>query len=84
MYIDGCFWHVCPEHSRKVLANNSYWEPKLARNQQRDRETDIILGQHGWIAVRFWEHEEAEAVANKVISVLEERYAQVGNVRADV
>lgn len=81
VFIDGCFWHVCPEHSREVLVNNSYWAPKLARNRERDRETDALLRQHGWLTVRFWEHEESDAVADKVASLLIDRQVQVRDSR---
>jgi DNA mismatch endonuclease (patch repair protein) len=43
VYVDGCFWHACPDHATTPAANRTYWEPKLARNVQRDRETDTLL-----------------------------------------
>jgi DNA mismatch endonuclease (patch repair protein) len=43
VYVDGCFWHACPDHGTTPAANRAYWEPKLARNVQRDRETDTLL-----------------------------------------
>jgi DNA mismatch endonuclease (patch repair protein) len=47
VYCDGCFWHRCPEHGQIPKANRDYWEPKLARNVERDRETDAALAEAG-------------------------------------
>lgn len=58
VFMDGCFWHRCPEHWRGVVTNAPYWEPKLERNWERDRETDAALRmEHGYEVVRVWEHE---------------------------
>lgn len=63
VFIDGCFWHGCPTHATFPKQNANYWTPKLARNAQRDRETDELLGVAGWRVLRYWEHEESSAVA---------------------
>jgi DNA mismatch endonuclease, patch repair protein len=57
VFVDGCFWHCCPEHFRAPSRNLSYWEPKLARNVERDRAQDAALAAVGWTVVRIWEHE---------------------------
>src|SRR5262249_29772393 len=57
VFVDGCFWHCCPEHGSQPAANTWYWEPKLRRNVERDRAADAALGQAGWTVVRLWEHE---------------------------
>lgn len=63
VFVDGCFWHCCPDHGTQPARNLDYWAPKLARNVQRDREQDAALLAHGWRVVRIWEHEPlAEAV----------------------
>lgn len=56
VFLDGCFWHGCPEHGRPPKSNNSYWEPKLAKNARRDVEQTRILTEAGWIVIRVWEH----------------------------
>jgi DNA mismatch endonuclease, patch repair protein len=56
VFIDGCFWHACPEHGSKPKSNEWYWSPKLARNVERDRAADEALAQAGWTVVRLWEH----------------------------
>jgi DNA mismatch endonuclease (patch repair protein) len=59
VFVDGCFWHSCPEHGRTPKANRGYWEPKLARNVERDRSNDAALVDHGWRVLRFFEHVDA-------------------------
>ena len=57
VFVDGCFWHVCPEHGRQPTTNDWYWTPKLRRNVERDRTTTAALERNGWQVVRIWEHE---------------------------
>lgn len=71
VFIDGCFWHGCPEHgTRTFKTNGEYWTPKIARNVARDRETSELLIEAGWTVLRYWEHdppgEVAQAVARTV------------------
>jgi DNA mismatch endonuclease, patch repair protein len=56
VFIDGCFWHCCPDHGQIPQANRGYWEPKLARNIERDRQNDELLEREGWKVLRFFEH----------------------------
>ena len=60
VYVDGCFWHMCPEHSTMPATNAAWWKAKLEGNRMRDRRTDEVLARHGWEVVRVWEHEEPE------------------------
>jgi DNA mismatch endonuclease, patch repair protein len=64
VFVDGCYWHSCPEHGRSPKSNTFYWGPKLERNRQRDLEVDRALKAHGWQVLRFWEHEDPEEVAS--------------------
>lgn len=66
VFVDGCFWHCCPEHGRQPSINGSYWSPKLERNRQRDRQNTEALVQAGWRVVRVWEH---QSVAECVVLV---------------
>jgi len=66
VFVDGCFWHVCPEHGTAPKSNADWWAAKLARNVQRDRETDMHLTELGWKVVRIWEHESPESAADRV------------------
>lgn len=63
VFIDGCFWHGCPEHFVPPKANADYWGPKIARNRERDSETTAALEHEGWTVLRFWEHEDPREVA---------------------
>jgi DNA mismatch endonuclease (patch repair protein) len=64
VFVDGCFWHGCPQHGSLPKSNRGYWEPKLARNAQRDLRNDAALRAAGWSVVRLWEHEPlADALA---------------------
>lgn len=57
VFVDGCFWHQCPLHSKVPESNREFWERKLARNVERDRFHDRELKKAGWKVVRFWEHD---------------------------
>ncbi len=70
VFVDGCFWHACPEHGGKPAANAWYWEPKLRRNVERDRASDAALQAAGWDVVRIWEHEPLEAAVTTVLAAL--------------
>lgn len=70
VFVDGCYWHSCPEHGTKPTRNADYWTPKLARNVERDRGHDAALLEAGWAVVRVWEHTPVpEAVATIVAAV---------------
>ncbi|WP_081221710.1 very short patch repair endonuclease [Streptomyces sp. M41(2017)] len=70
VFVDGCFWHVCPEHHRPATKNTGFWREKFADNQRRDAETNRILEEAGWTVIRAWEHEAPEDVARRVISAV--------------
>lgn len=71
VFVDGCFWHRCPEHGTDPSTNSGYWGPKLKRNVQRDRETDRLAQQEGWTVVRIWEHEDPSTAADQVEDALD-------------
>lgn len=70
IFMDGCFWHGCPEHGHTPKANTHYWEPKLARNRQRDRRVTSALERDGWTVLRFWEHEPLTRVVKQVVAAV--------------
>jgi DNA mismatch endonuclease, patch repair protein len=78
VYVDGCFWHSCPEHGTKPKANSDWWERKLDRNRERDRETDRVLRENGWEVVRIWEHEDSVAGADRVEAAVRDRISRYG------
>lgn len=71
VFVDGCFWHACPDHGTKPKSNTSYWAPKLARNVERDRRVDRGLTGEGWKVVRIWEHEPLSDAAAKVLRAVQ-------------
>lgn len=66
VFVDGCFWHGCPEHGNLPMKNTEWWSMKLAANQGRDRDTDAVLEASGWQVLRTWEHVEARTAADLV------------------
>lgn len=73
IFVDGCFWHGCPTHSRPTKSNTLWWREKIDRNKVRDRETDKLLRAAGWIVERVWEHEDPETAAARIASVVARR-----------
>lgn len=70
VFVDGCFWHCCPEHGSKPSVNQSYWSPKLARNVERDARNTAWLTDAGWTVVRIWEHEDIVSAMEQVTAAL--------------
>ena len=66
VFIDGCYWHACPEHRTIAQSNAIFWSEKLARNVARDADTTERLRAAGWTVLRFWEHEDPDEVAATV------------------
>jgi DNA mismatch endonuclease, patch repair protein len=76
VFVDGCFWHACPEHGPKPKKNVDYWGPKLQANRERDADTDARLTALGWKVVRVWEHEAVERAAARVATAVAARVGQ--------
>lgn len=72
VFVDGCFWHACPQHATRPRANADWWAEKLAANERRDRDTDQRLDAAGWRVVRVWEHEDMAAAAEQIRALLVE------------
>jgi len=70
VFVDGCFWHGCPEHGTRPQSNSTWWTTKLAANHARDLDTDRLLGELGWTVVRVWEHEPPDAAAQRIRQTL--------------
>ena len=67
VFVDGCFWHQCPEHGTRPKDPTGYWTPKLQRNVERDRETTEAPEQAGRVVLRTWEHVPPVDAAAQVI-----------------
>ena len=70
IFVDGCFWHGCPEHCVPPKNNAQWWAEKLEANRTRDAETNELLRAQGWRVVRLWEHLEPEDMARRVTEEL--------------
>lgn len=70
VFLDGCFWHGCPDHCRAVKTNAEYWSQKIVLNRLRDEDTDRQLVEAGWQVVRIWEHDPTDAAAQRVAEVV--------------
>lgn len=70
VFVDGCFWHVCPQHGRQPTTNEWYWSPKLKRNMDRDARVNAALEEAGWDVVRVWEHEPLDSAVDAVRAAL--------------
>jgi DNA mismatch endonuclease, patch repair protein len=66
VFIDGCFWHGCPEHGTTPRTNTAFWSEKIARNRARDQDTTERLEKLGWAVLRFWEHSDPLRAAASV------------------
>lgn len=71
VFIDGCFWHACPQHGTTAKSNATYWAAKLQANTRRDRDTDARLGDDGWLVLRFWEHELVDHIVDSIASLIQ-------------
>lgn len=66
VFVDGCFWHACPEHGVLPKNNRDWWRSKLDRNVARDGEKDAQLAEMGWITLHVWEHESPVDAADTI------------------
>jgi DNA mismatch endonuclease (patch repair protein) len=66
VFVDGCFWHRCPDHYRQPASNVDYWVAKVSRNVTRDQEVDALLSDAGWTVLRIWEHEDPMEAADRI------------------
>ncbi len=70
VFVDGCFWHACPDHGSRPSVNQGYWTPKLLRNVERDRAADAALKVAGWRVIRLWEHVPLDDAVAAVVAEL--------------
>ena len=73
VFVDGCFWHQCPEHGVMPKANREWWRAKLEGNTERDRRKDRALLELGWLPFHVWEHEDATGAAGRIRDLWEKR-----------
>lgn len=74
VFVDGCFWHMCPKHGHLPKSNKRYWGPKLKKNVTRAKEKDKRLKKAGWKVVHVWEHElKDSATLNRVLKTVQKQ-----------
>jgi DNA (cytosine-5)-methyltransferase 1 len=78
VFVDGCFWHGCPVHSRPTKSNTLWWREKIDRNKVRDVETDELLRAEGWLVERVWEHEDPRTAALRIEGIVGKRRSEEG------
>lgn len=74
VFVDGCFWHGCPEHATIPKSNQDYWLPKLAENKKRDERQSNHLKASGWKVVRVWEHEDPKLASKRIAAIVRRKY----------
>lgn len=75
VFIDGCFWHKCPDHFVQPKTRASFWQNKIEANVERDHKNSETLKSQGWRVIRIWEHEIKSSLADsaaRVVQALEE------------
>jgi DNA mismatch endonuclease (patch repair protein) len=73
VFVDGCFWHGCPEHATWPKANAEFWRKKISTNKLRDADTNEVLTDAGWVVLRFWEHDDPDRCARMIANAVRRR-----------
>ena len=84
VFVDGCFWHRCPEHGTVPRNNREWWLTKLGENVARDRRKDEQLAALGWIVMHLWEHEPVGGAVDRVEAEWRRRTGRGRGWRVDV
>lgn len=76
VFVDGCFWHGCPQHGTRPRGNAAFWRAKFRRNRERDRRDTRNLRRAGWKVLRLWEHELKPRARRALLAKLRKVFAQ--------
>jgi DNA mismatch endonuclease (patch repair protein) len=74
VFIDGCYWHKCPECFTEPQTRREFWMNKINRNVERDKEINLLLESDGWHVLRFWEHQvrkDAQSVVDMIYNAIQ-------------
>ena len=74
IFIDGCYWHKCPQCFQEPQTNRDFWMEKINGNVERDKRVSTELTDNGWTVLRFWEHEvrkDPESVVNRIAEAVQ-------------
>lgn len=78
VFVDGCFWHGCPQHFKPPKTNTRWWSEKMVETKQRDARQRRQLRAAGWRVVRVWEHDldrDPAGIANRIMHLLSRKQA---------
>lgn len=81
VFVDGCYWHGCPEHFRPPATHTEYWGPKIERNRSRDVDTTLKLCAAGWTVLRFWEHDDPASCAVRIHAAVHGAFTEAASPR---
>lgn len=84
VFIDGCFWHGCPQHYVASHTNTDYWGPKIAANAERDARNTALLEAEGWTVLRFWSHTPPEEAATAIAQAVDASRSRAAQEPPDV
>ena len=73
VFVDGCYWHNCPEHGTIPKNNHEWWKEKFQRNRERDNRKDAQLKEMGWLPIHVWEHEDPDTAARNIEKLVKNR-----------
>ena len=76
VFVDGCFWHGCPEHGTTPKSNSNFWSEKIRRNVERDADTRGQLAAAGWLGLQVWEHDDPEDAVARIAYLVTSRRAR--------
>gem|GEM_PF-932800 len=75
VFVDGCFWHGCPQHASWPAKNAEFWRQKIEANRRRDTDTNARLEGVGWRVVRIWEHDDPSRAADRIEALIRDERA---------
>ncbi len=78
IFIDGCFWHKCPEHYKAPKTNKKFWNEKILKNTIRDKVVTRELENEGWKVLRFFEHEVKREYLDKTFKIIVKELKKAG------
>ncbi len=81
IFVDGCFWHGCPNHWRQPKSNITFWRRKLSSNKRRDKFVNQELRRAGWHVLRIWEHELTRKHEARSLSRIQRAFALTRSFR---
>ncbi len=79
VFVDGAFWHGHPDSYHGQ--SGAFWDAKIARNRERDKDVNAALHELGWMVLRLWDF-EIETNPDECVSWVREKLPQYANIRS--